>query len=234
MLVSLVIDLAALRRWQPIAIRSLCGGERTPDLFFCSARGGSWPIAEMPAAARHGRLPGVNLPTARGPSVNPDSAYHGPRRNAGGASIIPPMQQLPLPGDHHRGVELGGEIGGGRHASSPANRRGASSASRSMLTTCRCAGGNAGGAIGREDLDCRHGGEWRRIKPGEPGMPARGAAPASSPASLARRSTESRSMPADMLRPSTCRAAASCPSRRDRRGGLGSGISIPGHNPRHR
>jgi hypothetical protein len=137
------------------------------------------PLAEMPAAARHGRLLGVKLPAARPPFVNPDSAYHGPRRKAGGASIIPPMQQLPLPGDHHRGVELGGEIGGGRYASSPANRRGASSASRSMLTTCRCAGGNAGGAIGREALDWRHGGEWRRIKPGEPGMPARGAAPAS-------------------------------------------------------
>jgi len=50
---------------------------------------GLWPIAEMPAAARHGRLPRVNLP-ARIAFVNPDSLHHGPRREAGGASIIPP------------------------------------------------------------------------------------------------------------------------------------------------
>jgi hypothetical protein len=43
----------------------------------------------MPAAARNDRLPRVNLP-ARIAFVNPDSAHHGPRREAGGASIIPP------------------------------------------------------------------------------------------------------------------------------------------------
>jgi hypothetical protein len=39
-------------------------------------------------------LPRVNLP-AHVAFVNPDSAHHGPRHEAGGASIIPLMQQRP-------------------------------------------------------------------------------------------------------------------------------------------
>ena len=35
-----------------------------------------WPIAEMAAGARHGRLPAVNLPP-RSPFVNPDAAQRG-------------------------------------------------------------------------------------------------------------------------------------------------------------
>jgi hypothetical protein len=48
-----------------------------------------WPIGLATAAARHGRLPRGNLPAAT-PFVNPHSAHHGRRREAGGASIIPP------------------------------------------------------------------------------------------------------------------------------------------------
>jgi hypothetical protein len=69
----------------------------------------------------------------------------------------------------------------------------------------RCDSTDAGGAIGRVALDA-----GTVAKPGEPGE----------------RSTARRSMRATCRRPSTC-PAASCPGRRDRRGGLGSG-SITG------
>jgi hypothetical protein len=97
-----------------------------------------WPIAEMPAAARHGRLLAVNLPAAS-PFVNPDSAHHGPRRASGGASIIPP--------DATASAAIRG----------PARR---SAASRSMRRRAapldvsrRSARTDAGGAIGREAVD---------------------------------------------------------------------------------
>jgi hypothetical protein len=94
---------------------------------------------------------------------------------------------------------------------------------------------------------CRHGGERRRDQAGrarrstspraarcaDVSRPSTcpAAAPGSRPASLARRSTESRSMPA------TCRAARRAPPRpvlagADRWGVLGSRISITDHNPR--
>jgi hypothetical protein len=46
-------------------------------------------MAEATAAGRGVRLQAVNLPAASA-FVNPDSAHHGPGREAGGASIIPP------------------------------------------------------------------------------------------------------------------------------------------------
>jgi len=66
-------------------------------------------------------------------------------------------------------------------ASSPASPARRSTASRSMPATCRAprraparAGTDAGGAIGREALDCRHDGERRRDQ-ARPGAPPRGA-----------------------------------------------------------
>ena len=106
----------------------------------------------MPAAARHGRLPRVNLPAAS-PFVNPDSAHHGPRREAGGASIIPP------------------------DANSFRRDQGATTAASSLRRAVPLARTEAGGAIGREALDCRHGGERRRdqARRGRRGAPPRAA-----------------------------------------------------------
>jgi hypothetical protein len=56
-------------------------------------------------------LLGVNLPAAS-PFVNPDSAHRGPRREAGGASIIPPDATAPLDAPCRRArTDDGGAIG---------------------------------------------------------------------------------------------------------------------------
>jgi hypothetical protein len=130
-----------------------------------------WPMAEAMAAARHGRLLGVKLPAAS-PFVNPDSAHHGPRREAGGASIIPPdaTASAAIRG-HHRGVEpatcraAGQERG--RWRDRPRGPR--------LPAWCRAAPASSS-ALGCEALDapcrrwcarprgprCRHGGDRRQ------------------------------------------------------------------------
>jgi hypothetical protein len=75
----------------------------------------------------------------------------------------------------------------------------------------RCARTDAGGAIGREALDAGTVASGAKIKPGEPGE------------ALHREQLDAGDVPPPLDVP-----AASCPSRRDRRGGLGSGISITG------
>jgi hypothetical protein len=109
---------------------------REPRSLYRSARGGSWPMTAATAAARHGRLLGVNLPAAS-PFVNPDSAHHGPRYEAGGASIIPP--------DATACAAIKGPP--------PSVRRFMPARCRAPRRAVPPARTDAGGALGREALD---------------------------------------------------------------------------------
>jgi len=90
----------------------------------------------MPAAARHGRLPGVNLPAASA-FVNPDSAHHGPRREAGGHQSFPLMQQRP-------------SMGGPRQDRCRWRDRQRGPGREALDAPCRCPRTDAGGTLGRD------------------------------------------------------------------------------------
>jgi hypothetical protein len=81
-------------------------------------------MAEAPAAAGCGRLLGVKPASRKRPFVNPDSAHLGPRREAGGASIIPPDATAPLDTPRRRARTVAGGATG-REALDPVRGRAA-------------------------------------------------------------------------------------------------------------